>query len=164
MLMLSRNLVRLFFLLVSIFHLFIAGNVFAWPGQIVSITDGDTLKVLHKGQQVKVRLYGIDAPEKKQAFGQAAKTQLQALVTGKQIDIEPVDIDRYGRTVGIVRADGAVINGEMVKNGYAWVYEQYCRRVECRNWKAEQAQAVKARLGLWQDSVPTPPWEWRKKK
>lgn len=81
MLMLSRNLVRRFFLLASISHLFIAGNVFAWPGQIVSITDGDTIKVLHDGQQVKVRLYGIDAPEKKQAFGQAAKSQLQALVT-----------------------------------------------------------------------------------
>lgn len=164
MLMLSRNLVRLFFLLVSIFHLFIAGNVFAWPGQIVSITDGDTLKILHEGQQVKVRLYGIDAPEKKQAFGQAAKSQLQVLVTGKQIDIDPVDIDRYGRTVGIVRADGAVINGEMVKSGYAWVYEQYCSRSECRDWKAEQAQAVTARWGLWQDPAPTPPWEWRRKK
>jgi len=75
-----------------------------------------------------------------------------------------VDIDRYGRTVGIVRAVGAVINGEMVKNGYAWVYEQYCRRVECRDWKAEQAQAVKTRWGLWQDPAPTPPWEWRKRK
>ena len=162
--MFSQNLAHLFFLLVSIFHLVIAGNVLAWPGQIVSVTDGDTIKVLHDGQQVKVRLYGIDAPEKKQAFGQAAKSQLQALVTGKQIDIEPVDIDRYGRTVGIVKADGTVINGEMVKSGCAWVYEQYCRRAACRDWKAEQGQAAKARQGLWQDLAPIPPWEWRKKR
>jgi len=162
--MFSRNSTRSFFLLVSFFHLVIAGNAFAWPGQIVAVTDGDTVKVLHNGQQVKVRLYGIDAPEKKQAFGQAAKSQLQAMVTGKNIDIEPVDIDRYGRTVGIVRADGAVINGAMVKNGYAWVYEQYCRRSECRDWKAEQGQAMKAQWGLWRDSAPIPPWEWRSKK
>lgn len=143
--------------------LLVASSAFAWPTQIVGVTDGDTVKVLHDGQQVKVRFYGIDTPEKKQAFGQAAKSQLQALTTGKKIDIEPVDVDRYGRTVGIVRADGVVVNGEMVKTGYAWVYEQYCKRQECRDWKAWQSEVQRARLGLWQDPAPVPPWEWRKK-
>jgi endonuclease YncB( thermonuclease family) len=163
MLMLSQNLAHRFFLLVLIFHFFSAGNVFAWSGQIVSVTDGDTVKVLHDGQQVKVRLYGIDTPEKKQAFGQAAKSQMQALTTSKKIDIEPVDVDRYGRTVGIVRADGVVVNGEMVKAGYAWVYEQYCKHQECQEWKTWQSEAQRNRRGLWQDSAPVPPWEWRKK-
>lgn len=136
---------------------------FSWPGQIVGITDGDTVKVIHDGQQVKVRLYGIDTPEKKQAFGQAAKTQLQTLTTGKKIDIEPVDTDRYGRTVGIVKADDIVVNGEMIKTGHAWVYEQYCRRQECREWKTWQSEAQNAHRGIWQDPAPVPPWEWRNK-
>ena len=73
----------------------------------------------------------LDTPEKKQAFGQKAKDFTASMVAGKMVDVEPVDQDRYGRTVGLVTVVGQSLNDELVKNGFAWVYRQYCRRGEC---------------------------------
>ena len=146
-------------LLISFFY---ATQAFAWPGQVVSVTDGDTIKVLQDGRETKIRLYGVDTPEKKMAFGQKAKDFTASMVAGKVVDVEPVDQDRYGRTVGIVTVAGRNLNEELVKNGFAWVYRQYCRRGECSTWLKEESQARAARIGLWADPVPVPPWDWRK--
>lgn len=151
-----------FFALTLIFFLFVSNLAFAWTGQVVSVTDGDTIKILRDGRETKIRLYGVDTPEKKQAFGQKAKDFTASLVAGKMVEVESVDQDRYGRTVGIVTVAGKILNEELVKNGFAWVYRQYCRRGECQAWTMEESQARAARIGLWADPTPPPPWEWRK--
>ena len=151
----------LFVLLLLVFA--VADNVSAWTGQVVSVTDGDTIKVLDPGgQQVKVRLYGIDTPEKKQAFGQAAKKYTANMIAGKVVEIEEVDKDRYGRIVGIVMIGGKNVNQELVRDGYAWVYKQYCKKPECREWQALEQAAKASRWGLWLDPAPMPPWDWRR--
>ena len=144
------------------YFLLASTQAFAWTGQVVAVSDGDTIKVLHDGQQEKIRLYGVDTPEKKQAFGQKAKIFTASMVAGKVVDVEPVDQDRYGRTVGIVTVGGLNLNEELVKNGFAWVYRQYCRRGECVSWLKEEGQARAARIGMWVDPAPVPPWDWRR--
>lgn len=153
----TPTLAILFLLLQSI-------PLYAFTGMVVSITDGETIKVLNEGSQVKVRLYGIDCPEKKQAFGQKAKDFTASLVAGKFVEVVPEDTDIYSRTVGLVFADGKSVNLEIVKAGYAWVYRHYCKAAFCFQWLDDEAKARKAKIGLWHDKDPTPPWEWRKKR
>lgn len=128
---------------------------------VISISDGDTLTVLHDQQQVKIRLAEIDAPEKAQAFGARAKQSLSDLCFGKQAEVVPQSSDRYGRTVARVRCDGIDANAEQVRRGMAWVFDRY---VTDRILYALQDEARTARRGLWSDPAPVPPWEWRHMK
>lgn len=138
---------------------------FALTGRVVKVSDGDTITVLDDHhQQHRVRLYGIDTPEKKQAFGRVAGRATASMIAGQVVDVEKIDHDRYGRTVGIIRHNGRTINRELVKAGYAWVYRQYCKIPECKAWLRDEAQARAQRLGLWQDRNPAPPWEWRRER
>ena len=86
------------------------------------------------------------------------------MVFGKIIEVEPVDIDRYGRTVGIVRIEGVILNEELVREGFAWVYPQYCHRDICGKWYVLSMDAHDAKKGLWSDPHPIPPWEFRRQK
>lgn len=132
-------------------------------GKVVSVADGDTVTVLTKDNaQVKVRLYGIDCPEKAQAFGTKAKQFTADMVFGKKVEIEPIDQDRYGRTVGMLTVDGVNVNEAILKAGYAWVYTRYCRKSFCSDWQKVQEQAQAGQIGLWSDPNPTPPWEYRR--
>ncbi|MFA6900429.1 MAG: thermonuclease family protein [Desulfurivibrionaceae bacterium] len=153
-----------FFVLLLTFLVLASASAHAWTGHVVAVTDGDTIKVLQDGRETKIRLYGVDTPEKKQAFGQKAKVFTASLVAGKMVDVEPVDQDRYGRTVGLVTVAGRSLNEELVKNGFAWVYRQYCRRGECSKWIEEESQVRATRIGLWVDPAPMPPWKWRRMK
>lgn len=134
----------------------------SWTGKVVGVSDGDTIKVLRAGQQVKIRLYGVDTPEKKQAFGQAAKRFTAGLVAGKEVAVEPIDIDRYGRTVGLVTVDGVSLNRELIRGGFAWYYGQYCKKSFCADWQGLEAQARAAGVGLWAEPAAQAPWDWRK--
>ncbi len=137
----------------------------AWEGKVVGVTDGDTITVLHDKTAVKVRLYGIDCPEKRQPFGSRAKQFTSDLVFGKVVDVETVDVDRYKRTVGIVRLpDGSVVNQEIVRAGLGWLYAAYCKRPICHEWKTLESEAAAAKQGLWKDKNPVPPWEWRREE
>lgn len=131
------------------------------PAKIVGVSDGDTVTAVINGAQVKIRLYGIDAPEKAQPFGQAATDVLKQITTGQSITIQAFDHDRYGRTVGMVFADGTNVNSAMVKSGHAWVYRQYCSQPFCNEWIRYEQAAKSAHAGLWKDSAPVAPWEWR---
>ena len=133
----------------------------SWPAKVVSVADGDTIKVLRDGRQVKVRLYGIDSPEKGQAFGQQAQGLTAALVAGRKVDVEQKDVDRYGRIVGLVTVDGQILNELVIQNGYAWVYRQHCQEKFCSDWFRSESAARQEKKGMWQDSVVVPPWEWR---
>ena len=137
------------------------GSTLAWSGKVVKIADGDTITVLKGFQPIKIRFYGIDTPEKKQAFGKAAKRHLTSFVANRTVEIKPVTQDRYGRTVALVFAGGININQKMVQDGYAWVYRRYCKKAFCSQWMRLEQRAREQRIGLWQDPHPVPPWKWR---
>jgi micrococcal nuclease len=131
-----------------------------FTGRVVGVSDGDTLTVLRDKTPVKVRLWGVDAPEKSQAFGQQAKKRTSALAFGETVTVLPEDVDRYGRTVArVVLPDGRSLNWVLVAEGYAWWYRAYARDETLA--KAEAA-AQHERLGLWGAKTPEPPWEFRK--
>ena len=126
------------------------------------VLDGDTIEVMRGGRAERIRLYGIDAPEKAQAFGRTAKRRTLAIAARKTVRVEPVALDRYDRIVGLVYVDGKLLNEELVRAGLAWVYTAYCtRRSLCSSWRLLERQAKHARTGLWAERAPTAPWEWR---
>lgn len=128
-------------------------------GRVVGVADGDTLTVLDSNKGLtKIRLHQIDAPEKKQDFGQRSKQSLSELVYGKQVRLEVFDTDHYGRKVGKVWVNGQDANLEQVKRGMAWVYEKYAS--DPAYFAAERA-AKSGRIGLWNQQNPTPPWVFR---
>ena len=133
-------------------------SLFAFNGKVVSIHDGDTITVLQGKQQVKVRLFGIDAPELKQPYGKKSKRFLANLIAGEVVEVEENGNDKYGRTIGTVYLNGDDINAQMVENGYAWAYRKFSKK-----YTAQESKAKSQRLGLWQEKEPIPPWEWRKR-
>ena len=139
---------------------FSAAQAETFIGTVVGIADGDTMTVLNNDkQEVKIRLAEIDAPEKRQAFGTRSKQSLSDLCFGKQAEIIPRVKDRYQRTIARVKCSGVDANTEQVKRGMAWVYPRYVRD---HNLYIMQHEAKKAKRGLWVDSSPTAPWEFRK--
>jgi endonuclease YncB( thermonuclease family) len=131
-------------------------------GEVVKIADGDTLTILDGSKtQHKIRLAGIDAPEKGQAFGTKARENLAAKVFRQNVRVEVIDVDRYHREVGRIYLSDQFINLEQVREGYAWRYPQYDKLGE---FTAAEIDAREHRRGLWADSEPTPPWEWRRLK
>jgi endonuclease YncB( thermonuclease family) len=129
-------------------------------GHVVGIAIGDTLTVLNDArQQVRVRLAEIDTPESRQPYGSRAQQALSDLAFGKTVRVVVQDTDRYGRTVGRIRAGAADVNAEMVRQGAAWVYRQYSRDPALLRLEAE---ARAARRGLWAlpEAERTPSWEW----
>ena len=138
--------------------LVIASPLFALSGKVVSIHDGDTITILQGKQQIKVRLFGIDAPELEQPYGKKSKQFLANLIAGEVVEVEPKGKDRYKRTLGIIYFKGQDINAQMVLNGYAWAYVKYSRI-----YVNQEKLARENKRGLWQSSDPTPPWEWRKR-
>ena len=133
-------------------------SLFALSAKVVKISDGDTITVLSGKKQTKVRLYGIDAPEKKQDYGQRSKQFLASLIAGQVVEVEPKGKDRYKRTLGIIYHKGQDINAQMVLNGYAWAYVKYSKM-----YVDQEKLARENKRGLWQSSNPTPPWVWRKR-
>ncbi len=117
---------------------------------------------MHDGKPVKVRLAGIDAPEKKQAYGMAAKESTAGWVAGEIVTVRVKDIDRYGRTVGeVILLDGRSLNRELINAGLAWWYRKYS---EDETLGALEQVAREKRVGLWQDKLPVPPWDFRRRK
>ena len=136
---------------------------YAFEGIVILIADGDTITVVHNGKPEKIRLYGIDTPESKQTFGNQAKNFTYAMVYRKSVNVEPVTTDRYGRTVGIVHVDGKSLSEELVKSGFAWVYDRYCKKDMCDKWRKLEEAARQSKLGLWLQGDPVEPWKYRRK-
>ncbi|MDO8926470.1 MAG: thermonuclease family protein [Sideroxyarcus sp.] len=137
-------------------------------GRVVAVTDGDTVKVLDASNtQWKIRLMGIDAPEKKQAFGARSKANLSDLVFGKTVTVEYSKTDRYGRTVGKILVNGVDANLEQVKAGMAWHYKKYAKEqpfADRETYAEAEERSRAAQRGLWHDAESVPPWDWRKSK
>jgi endonuclease YncB( thermonuclease family) len=142
---------------------------FAWSdtlsGRVIGIADGDTVTILDAGnQQHKIRLAGIDAPEKAQPYGDRSKTNLSAMVFGRDVSLDCRKQDRYRRDVCIVRVDGRDVNLEQIKAGMAWWYQKYAKDQtpkEREDYAVAEFQAKARRAGLWGDKNPVAPWEWR---
>ena len=135
----------------------------AWSGTVIRITDGDTLVVqTTEGQQIRIRLYGIDCPEGRQPYGREATETTRALALGRQVEIEEMGNDRYRRTVAIVHLpDGTTLQERLLMEGATWVFPRYCTRPECAKWRyLEQAARIK-RVGFWAAAEAIPPWLWR---
>lgn len=131
----------------------------AFTGKVVGVADGDTLTVLADNTPRKIRLAEIDAPEKKQAFGERAKQSLSDLCFNAQATVSAGKPDRYGRTVARVSCNGVDASLYQVSNGLAWAYTAYLTDPAIAI--AERA-AHESATGLWGDTAPTPPWLYRK--
>jgi endonuclease YncB( thermonuclease family) len=132
-----------------------------FSGRVVGVSDGDTITVMHDGQGEKIRLYGIDAPEKGQAFGNRVKQFVSTLAFGKEVKVEVKDRDRYGRTVAdVILPDGRNLH-DIVKAGFVWWYRRYAPKD--KELESLESEARATRRGLWADPHPVPPWEWRKR-
>ncbi len=163
------QVVRRVFLVLLIFWPFfpmLSPEALAWQAVVVSAGDGDSFKVKRETRILKVRLYGIDSPEMGQTYGRAARdTARQWLSAGRQVEVEPMYRDNYGRIVALVRAKGALVNEELVKSGAAWVYPRFCRSQDiCRPMTVMQEEARQARRGLWREERPEPPWQWKRRQ
>lgn len=107
----------------------------------------------------KIRLAGIDAPEKQQAYGVQSKIYLEHLIADKDVSIKVLSCDQYGRYVGKIYLNGKDINGEMIRSGYAWHYNHFDSNPVYAGFMLD---AQRSNRGLWQEVHPTPPWIFRK--
>ena len=135
--------------------------VAAVVGKVVKVVDGDTLHVYTNKKTYKIRLSGIDAPERGQAYGKRAKEHLEFLVAGKKVIAIVESKDRYGRYVASVKVQNKDVCAEMLTAGYAWHYKQYDNN---KYYDELQREAKKAKRGLWLDKKPQAPWEYRKEQ
>lgn len=138
----------------------------AAPGEfrakVVGVSDGDTITVLHDRRPEKVRLHGIDAPEKGQPFGDRAKQFTADLAFGREVAVYVTGQDRHRRIVAdITLPDGRRLNRELVRAGYAWWYRRYSSDQALGEL---EAQARAGRHGLWADPHAIPPWQWRTRR
>jgi endonuclease YncB( thermonuclease family) len=130
-----------------------------FSGPVIAVLDGDTIEVLHNNHAERIRLSGIDCPEKGQAYGKKAKQATSALVFGKEVTLPTYGKDKYGRTIAdVLLSDGTNVNHMLVKDGWCWWYRKYAPGdVELE--KLEKA-ARETKKGLWADPHTVPPWEW----
>jgi len=152
--------------LIALAVLTTTSNADTLTGRVVSIADGDTLTLLDAtNTQHKIRLSGIDSPEKGQPFGQACKKSLSDLAYDRVVAVESSKLDRYGRAIGKVLVNGEDANLEQVRRGCGWHYKKYQNEQSLDDRliysKAEDSARV-SKVGLWADSEPVPPWDWRK--
>jgi len=122
------------------------------------ISDGDTVVTT---EDTRIRLWGVDTPERDQRYVSDATSALTAMLNNQQLYLETKDLDRYGRTMGVIyTADGNEVNLELVCDGHAWWYEHYAKNAS--DYKQCQADAQKNKRGLWAEEDPVAPWDWRR--
>ncbi len=154
-----------------------AGQILAdtIAGRVVGVSDGDTITVLRDKEQIKIRLAGIDAPEKAQAFGNVAKQRMADMVFGKDVRVDAKKKDKYGRSIGRVWVASAECQASdcpktldagmaLLTMGLAWHYKKYEKEQpeeERGQYSFAEIEARGKRVGLWSDPKPVPPWEWR---
>jgi len=136
------------------------------PCKVVKVTDGDTVHVLDRSsERHKIRLGGIDAPERKQAFGRQSTKNLAGYVAGKNVEVEYRKRDRYKRIIGKLLLAGQDVNLQQVKDGYAWHYKYYQKEqseVDRMLYDLAEKDARGKRIGLWSVPKAIAPWEYRR--
>lgn len=148
-------------LFISLSFICVSQNVLT--GRSVRVADGDTFTLLDdSNNQRRIRLEGIDAPERGQAFGNRSREYLASMIVDKRLKVTYKEKDRYGRILGKVSTDSiSDVNLEMIKSGMAWHYSYYNKEKE---YADAEKEARKKKIGLWVDKNPIPPYEWRKGK
>ena len=131
-------------------------------GIVTHVSDGDTIHVSIGKKILKVRLYGIDAPERKQRGGYEASMFVKDFILHEQVTLKIKDVDRYKRQVAIVTLpSGEELQDIILQAGHAWVYPRYCKDARCESWGTMEQHAKNEKRGLWK-SKAVPPWIWRK--
>lgn len=154
---------RKLLLLLLFVTLFIACNPdpYTVKGEVTSVADGDTFTMKTvTGERIKVRLYGIDAPERGQDYGTKSRQYLNDMIYGKVVEVKVQDTDQYGRTLGIVFVDGVNVNEKMVAEGLAWYYRHF---VDDPRLDSLEHSARSKKLNIWSMKYPVSPYEYRKK-
>lgn len=132
----------------------------AQTGKVVAVKDGDTIEMMMGKKAIRIRLFGVDSPEKGQPFGEKARQYTADLCYGKVVRLQQKDKDQYGRIVGeIFLPDGSSLNARLIAAGFAWQYTEFSKDPE---WAKAQEQAKLEKKGLWADKHPVAPWTWRK--
>ena len=135
-------------------------------GRVVAVSDGDSMRVVTTNQQrLVVHVAFVDAPERGQPFANLAKQLMSQLVFGKDVELRPHGIDRYGHSIATVFIHGRDAGLELIKAGLAWAYERYLPQASPETqaeYSAAETAARVSRIGLWKDNDPQPPWDWRK--
>ena len=130
-----------------------------FSARVIAVLDGDTVLIKRAGGLMKVRLAEIDAPEKAQTFGETSKRSLSDMVLGKQVRFVSQAVDQYGRMVAHLSVNGLEVNAEQIRRGMAWEYSNFHSN---KALIALQKEDRKVPRGLWAQSHPQPPWDWRK--
>ena len=151
-----------FTLIVSMLVMSLALNAQTIQGKVVRVSDGDTITILDEARvESKIRLNRIDAPEKRQAFGEASRKYLATMVAGKSVKVEWAKKDKYGRILGDVFVGEVNVNLRMVQGGMAWHFKRFD---DTPIYAQAENEARAKKIGLWRDANPIPPWEFRKAK
>jgi len=159
------NFLLRFFFLIFIFGVSISAQAEEFTGAVIRVADGDTVTVLVKnGDKIKIRLVGIDAPEKDQPHGLVSKNYLEEIVEGKQINARCEKKDRYRRWLCKIFLDGVDLNLRQLELGNAWWYRAYAKNQSIGDravYAKAESKARNDKLGLWAGASPVPPWDWR---
>lgn len=136
------------------------GYIETYKGRVISVADGDTITVKAKGKKIKIRLFGVDAPERKQEFGKDARNFTSLMLYNKFVEIKVVSKDKYDRTVAdVILEDGRSFNQEIVKSGFAWWYSYFAPYD--KELKESEFNAKNKKIGLWKGNKPEAPWKFR---
>ena len=153
----------LFHWLLFIVLLLFSAPAFSFTALVVSVKDGDTIEVLSHGRATRIRLHGIDCPEKRQAYGTRAKLATAVLTFGQAVTIHPYEKDKYGRLVAdVILPNQNNVNQLLVKDGWCWWYRKYAP--DDAVLETLETEARQTKRGLWMDPNPVPPWVYRKTK
>ena len=157
----SLRLIRPFYIvLLGCGFYFSNAHADTFSAKVIAVLDGDTVLIAQSGRRpLKVRLAEIDAPEKSQPFGMRSRQALVDQVLNREVLVETVATDKYGRWVAQLLLNGRSVNQQQVSSGMAWEYSYFHRN---KDYIALQREAQQARRGLWSQLAPTSPWEWRK--
>lgn len=146
-------------ILFSIYMIFLSLTAMAVSGKVIDVPDGDTLVIRSGSKKIRVRMYGIDAPELKQRYGVEARNYLADRILDKNVNIKVMDEDKYGRKVGKVYYKNKDMNLEMISTGNAWFYEYHAKRE--KEYRKAYNNARENRIGLWRDRNPQNPRQFR---
>lgn len=160
------------FFICSIFFLFLFSspytstgysNVTFFNATVTKIIDGDTFEISTLGRKKTIRLWGVDTPEWDQPFSNKAKKFLINTLLRQQLIVQPRYYDKFGRLIATVFLKNYNFNQLLVEKGFAWVHIYYCNEEICLLWRRLEKNARENRIGLWSQSHPVPPWQWKKK-
>lgn len=155
-----KKMFLFFIFLCSSFLLFSKSII---QGRIIKVSDGDTVTLLdNNNKQIKIRLYGIDCPEKGQDYYQVAKNYVSTAIYNKEVKVEIINTDRYKRSVGIIwPTENRNLNIELLNQGLAWHYKQFDKS---KQYAEAENIARNQKLNIWKHKNSQAPWEFRKNK